>query len=396
MLCYVTPKEHLGLPNKHDVREGIITYKIAAHAADLAKGLPGAQCRDDALSKARFEFRWEDQFNLSLDPDRAREFHDETLPQEGHKVAHFCSMCGPHFCSMKITQDVRDYAAALSLIAAPALAQTVIFAEDFENGNAAGWSMSAPPDTATYGTWEIGDPVGTVVSGEPCQPEFAAAGLGCAFTAQNTPGSVGQHDVDEGVVWIVSPEIDLSGFTSATLTYTRWFYLRDLEEDDGDYFEVQARDDPQNPWVVIERLGNVQRANAWTTVSYQLENHITLTDTVQLRFGGADGRGAGTTFLPNIVEAAVDAIEISVPGGCSVDADCAPSGYCDGDQQCAAYGDGDADGDGDIDLNDLAVFQCCFQDMAIGGCTDLNVAGSEAIDSADTTVLLDLVSGPLP
>ncbi|THF61943.1 phosphomethylpyrimidine synthase ThiC [Pseudothauera nasutitermitis] len=111
MLCYVTPKEHLGLPNKQDVKEGIITYKLAAHAADLAKGHPGAQIRDNALSKARFEFRWEDQFNLGLDPDKAREFHDETLPKESAKVAHFCSMCGPHFCSMKITQDVRDFAA---------------------------------------------------------------------------------------------------------------------------------------------------------------------------------------------------------------------------------------------------------------------------------------------
>ncbi len=112
MLCYVTPKEHLGLPNKEDVKTGIITYKIAAHAADLAKGHPGAQLRDNALSKARFEFRWEDQFNLGLDPDTARSFHDETLPKESAKVAHFCSMCGPKFCSMKITQDVRDYAAS--------------------------------------------------------------------------------------------------------------------------------------------------------------------------------------------------------------------------------------------------------------------------------------------
>src|SRR2546426_6848480 len=109
MLCYVTPKEHLGLPNKKDVKDRIMAYKIAAHAADLAKGHPGAQLRDNALSKARFEFRWQDQFNLGLDPDTAKEFHDETLPQDGAKVAHFCSMCGPHFCSMKITQDVRDY-----------------------------------------------------------------------------------------------------------------------------------------------------------------------------------------------------------------------------------------------------------------------------------------------
>lgn len=111
MLCYVTPKEHLGLPDRDDVKEGIVTYKIAAHAADLAKGHPGAQIRDNALSKARFEFRWEDQFNLGLDPDRAREYHDETMPKQAHKAAHFCSMCGPNFCSMKITQDVRDFAA---------------------------------------------------------------------------------------------------------------------------------------------------------------------------------------------------------------------------------------------------------------------------------------------
>ncbi len=121
MLCYVTPKEHLGLPNKQDVRDGIIAYKIAAHAADLAKGHPGAQIRDNALSKARFEFRWEDQFNLGLDPDKAREFHDETLPKESAKVAHFCSMCGPHFCSMKITQDVREYAEQHGLSAEEAL-----------------------------------------------------------------------------------------------------------------------------------------------------------------------------------------------------------------------------------------------------------------------------------
>ncbi len=114
MLCYVTPKEHLGLPDRDDVKTGVITYKIAAHAADLAKGHPAAQLRDDALSRARFDFRWEDQFNLGLDPDTAREYHDETLPKEAHKVAHFCSMCGPKFCSMKITQDVRDYAAGLN------------------------------------------------------------------------------------------------------------------------------------------------------------------------------------------------------------------------------------------------------------------------------------------
>jgi phosphomethylpyrimidine synthase len=114
MLCYVTPKEHLGLPDRDDVKDGVIAYKIAAHAADLAKGHPAAQLRDDALSRARFEFRWNDQFNLSLDPVTAREYHDETLPKEAHKVAHFCSMCGPKFCSMKITADVREYAESLT------------------------------------------------------------------------------------------------------------------------------------------------------------------------------------------------------------------------------------------------------------------------------------------
>jgi len=137
MLCYVTPKEHLGLPNKEDVRVGIITYKIAAHAADLAKGHPGAQIRDNALSKARFEFRWEDQFNLGLDPDRAREYHDETLPKDSAKVAHFCSMCGPHFCSMKISQDVRDYAAKKGINANDALAEGMTDkASEFKNKGA--------------------------------------------------------------------------------------------------------------------------------------------------------------------------------------------------------------------------------------------------------------------
>ena len=137
MLCYVTPKEHLGLPNREDVKQGVIAYKIAAHAADLGKGHPGAQIRDNALSKARFEFRWEDQFNLSLDPDTARAFHDETLPQEGAKVAHFCSMCGPHFCSMKITEEVREYAAQQGVGEAEALeAGMQEKAEEFRKGGA--------------------------------------------------------------------------------------------------------------------------------------------------------------------------------------------------------------------------------------------------------------------
>jgi phosphomethylpyrimidine synthase len=137
MLCYVTPKEHLGLPDKEDVKAGVITYKIAAHAADLAKGHPGAQARDNALSQARFEFRWQDQFNLALDPETARDFHDATLPAEGAKVAHFCSMCGPHFCSMKITQDVRDYAEQKQIDEQTALTEGLREkAEEFKEGGA--------------------------------------------------------------------------------------------------------------------------------------------------------------------------------------------------------------------------------------------------------------------
>jgi phosphomethylpyrimidine synthase len=149
MLCYVTPKEHLGLPNKQDVKEGVITYKLAAHAADLAKGHPGAQYRDNALSKARFEFRWEDQFNLGLDPEKAREFHDETLPAEGAKLAHFCSMCGPHFCSMKITQDVREYAEKHGVEAEKALA--VGMAEKAAEFKASGAEIYHGPDGAASG-----------------------------------------------------------------------------------------------------------------------------------------------------------------------------------------------------------------------------------------------------
>ncbi len=147
MLCYVTPKEHLGLPNKNDVKDGVIAYKLAAHAADLAKGHPGAQYRDNALSKARFEFRWEDQFNLSLDPEVAREYHDETLPQEGAKLAHFCSMCGPHFCSMKITQDVREYAAQKQIDEKAALG--VGMKEKAEEFVAAGAEIYQPSKTQT-------------------------------------------------------------------------------------------------------------------------------------------------------------------------------------------------------------------------------------------------------
>ena len=156
MLCYVTPKEHLGLPNKTDVKEGVIAYKIAAHAADLAKGHPTAQIRDNALSKARFEFRWNDQFNLSLDPDTAREFHDETLPAEGAKVAHFCSMCGPKFCSMKITQEVREYAEKHGFSETEAVKKGME-QKSKEFGDAAARSISLPMNDALSGSHAVSE-----------------------------------------------------------------------------------------------------------------------------------------------------------------------------------------------------------------------------------------------
>jgi phosphomethylpyrimidine synthase len=142
MLCYVTPKEHLGLPDRDDVKQGIIAYKIAAHAADVAKGHPAARARDDAISHARFEFRWEDQFNLGLDPETARDFHDETLPKDSSKSAHFCSMCGPKFCSMKITQEVRDFAAAKGVSETEALRRGM--AQKSEEFKAAGGEFYVP------------------------------------------------------------------------------------------------------------------------------------------------------------------------------------------------------------------------------------------------------------
>ena len=142
MLCYVTPKEHLGLPDRDDVKQGIIAYKIAAHAADVAKGHPGARARDDALGQARFDFRWQDQFSLGLDPETAKEYHDETLPKDSAKVAHFCSMCGPKFCSMKITQEVRDFAAQKGVAEAEARAAgRETKAEEFQRG---GGSLYVP------------------------------------------------------------------------------------------------------------------------------------------------------------------------------------------------------------------------------------------------------------
>ncbi len=142
MLCYVTPKEHLGLPDRDDVKQGIIAYKIAAHAADVAKGHPGARARDDALSQARFDFRWQDQFNLGLDPETAQEYHDETLPKDAAKVAHFCSMCGPKFCSMKITQEVREFAAAKGVAEDAALQEGM--AAKAEEFNRAGGEFYIP------------------------------------------------------------------------------------------------------------------------------------------------------------------------------------------------------------------------------------------------------------
>jgi phosphomethylpyrimidine synthase len=209
MLCYVTPKEHLGLPDRNDVKDGVIAYKIAAHAADLAKGHPAAQSRDDALSRARFEFRWLDQFNLSLDPDTAREYHDETLPKEAHKVAHFCSMCGPKFCSMKITQDVRDYAATLNDPNKRAIAGEALAAEAGMTGQEAG---SAAGATGTQKEIKAGSAAGATGTQKEIKAGSAAGATGTQkeIEAGSAAGATGtQKEIKAGMASMSKKFLDL-------------------------------------------------------------------------------------------------------------------------------------------------------------------------------------------
>jgi hypothetical protein len=273
-------------------------------------------------------------------------------------------------------------------------AASVVFSEDFEHANTAGWVIDGPDDTASQGTWEFGDPVGTDWEGAPAQPEVAAGGSGCAFTAQNQPGQPGFHDVDNGLVWLVSPPIDLSGQTTATLTYQRWYYLRDLNEDPNDYFIVQVRPDPAAAWVTVESLGNSQPFNTWTPVSFPLHGLIPLTATAQVRFGASDGAFHNNEAASNVIEAAVDDVLIEADTICTDDAECGSSGFCDMAGACQAYGEGDFDADGDVDLRDMAPFLCCFGESAMGDCQAANLGGDAWVDSDDWAALVARLSGP--
>ncbi|MCB9849965.1 MAG: hypothetical protein H6817_04600 [Phycisphaerales bacterium] len=272
----------------------------------------------------------------------------------------------------------------------------VLFGEDFESGNAQGWTMGpAAGDTATQGAWIIGDPVGAVNDGEPSQPEFPANGSGCAFTGQNPTGSPSAYDVDDGVAWLLSPPIDLTSTHTATLTYTRWYYLHDLNEDDKDYFKVQVRDVNSSAWTTVEFLGDDVNYNAWEQVSYSLEGLVTLPATIRVRFGASDGPyapGFDTKF--NIIEGAIDDVQITGTAGCTSDTDCAATEYCDLSGECAPYGDGDFDHDGDVDLADLRAFQCCFGLVAADDCLPANLAGDVLIWHEDAIAIVDNASGP--
>ncbi len=265
---------------------------------------------------------------------------------------------------------------------------TVVFVDDFEAGNAQGWTFSA--ETCwdyINGHWEIGDPNGTVHTQGQAQPEDAYLGTGCAFTAQNS--SPGVHDVDSGVVWMTSPPINLAGATSATLSYARWYYLGEPGEDPADYFSVEVRPDPASAWVLVEFLGPLDLANAWTPRSFALDSLIPLTDTVQLRFAANDGCLKGT-----VLEVAVDEVIVTAEYGCSGNDDCAPSAYCSAAGACEPYGDGDFDDDGDVDLLDISAFQSCFGSSAGGACAPGNLSGDYMIDLADLTELVGRLEGP--
>ncbi|MCP4571237.1 MAG: hypothetical protein GY838_02685, partial [bacterium] len=202
-----------------------------------------------------------------------------------------------------------------------------VFEDDFESGNAQGWDLYASDSTASTGDWLVGDPAGTISGSDQAQPEDAYAGSGCIFTAQNT--SLGVNDVDGGVVYLESPTIDLSGADTATLNYVRWFYNRDTGEDSGDFFTAEVSADNGSNWVNLETLGSSQSVNSWTPATFELQNYITLTSTVRLRFGAADGSSAG-----NIIEAALDNLEVWAYGGCDVNEDCDDGLFCNGAETC--------------------------------------------------------------
>ncbi len=267
--------------------------------------------------------------------------------------------------------------------------EVVLFYEGFEQGNELGWDFYGPGSDALEGTWEIGDPVGTTSETPPvpAQPELAWSGTGCAFTAQNT--TAGAHDVDGGVVYLVSPLIDLSSTNKATLSYARWFYNRDRGEDVGDYFEVSVRSGSQGSWVPLEYIDHVTLANFWTVKTFQLNEHIDLPSFVQLRFAACDGVPPGS-----IIEGSVDEVVISSDTTCENNEDCALGEFCGPDLECWLYGDGDFDLDGDLDLEDYMSFQQCFGLSGEDECAPGNMSGDVSIDELDYAEFAAALMGP--
>jgi hypothetical protein len=268
--------------------------------------------------------------------------------------------------------------------------EVVLFEDDFEDGNTNGWIVGGADDTAVNGAWVFGDPVGIFYEGEPTQPETGFESLSCAFTAQNMVEQPGAHDVDNGVVYLVSPVLDVSGFSSVRLDYVRWYYLLRLNEDPGDFFVVQARDSGSSAWVDLERLDDSARANFWTANSVLLEGAIGLTSTVQIRFGASD---AFPPVLGNVLEAAVDNVRVVGLDGCQDNTECGQNEYCSGVGECLPFGNGDVDLDGDIDIIDYMECLSCIG-AAGGPCSPCNVAGNEFVQVEDLAACSQIMSGP--
>ncbi|GJM25408.1 MAG: hypothetical protein DHS20C16_18230 [Phycisphaerae bacterium] len=269
-------------------------------------------------------------------------------------------------------------------------AEVVIFEDGFEDGNTNGWIVGGADDTAANGTWEFGDPVGTFLEGEPAQPETGFESTSCAFTAQNTVGNPGFHDVDDGIVYLVSPVLDLSGFSSVRLEYMRWYYILGLNGNTGDYFVVQARDSETSAWVELDYLDDSARENSWMFNSVLLEDAIGLTSTVQVRFGASDGPpvGSGT-----VLEAAVDKVRVIGLDGCKDNTECDQDEYCSGLGECLPFGDGDVDFDGDVDITDYMDCLSCIG-AAGGSCGPCNVVGDEFVQVEDLAACSQIMSGP--
>lgn len=278
----------------------------------------------------------------------------------------------------------------VALLVQNARGESVLFSEDFESGNTNGWILAGPDDTASQGAWFIGNPVGTFIEGEPAQPESGYQSPSCAITAQNSVGNPGSHDVDNGIVYLVSPVFDLSGYSSVRLEYVRWYYMLRLNEDPGDFFAVEVRESPGSGWVEVERLDDSISFNNWTVRSEFLESYIGLTQSVQIRFSAADGVTIG---IGNVLEAAVDDVQLVAMDVCEENTDCETNEYCSMSGQCLPFGNGDVDFDGDVDITDYMDCLTCHG-VSSEPCQPCNVSGDESVTVEDLAELGQTMSGP--